>query len=151
MSLIDRRFEHAKAEVLRLTSNLPTESCIIQSHLVRLLSILRSGRPDVSEYQAVERKAVIRRQCGFNLNQSQAYKYFQKQGWDKIPRPQLCGFVKILAFGAGIFNLLDRDAKREKRILFLWLEEHWDQIKPVADTVILEYIIKDPAEEIPSE
>jgi hypothetical protein len=138
MAHLDPRYQNAKKEILKLLPEIPQEAPIVRAYINKLATVLRNRGPDVSKYQTSERNSKIARRRGFDMKSTRAYKYFEALGWNAIPRTHLCGLVKIMAKDAGILHRLDRDAKREKCILFQWLDENWELLEPYANRVILE-------------
>jgi hypothetical protein len=147
MNHVDPRFQDARDRLSRLSCENPEKTQIVKARVAKLASILRTGGSEVSPYQASERSCVTLRRSGFDVQNSPAYKYFKTENWHSMKLRQLCGFVKVLAFEAGIAARLDRDAKRERSILFKWLTDNWSILEPVARTVVFEYTIDDDPEQ----
>jgi hypothetical protein len=87
---------------------------------------------------------VIHRRSGFDLRNSEAFQYFERLGWDRLPCSTIRGIVQIVAFRADIAHLFDRDAKREKSLLFKWLDQYWDLIRPQLEQTKLEITFEEP-------
>jgi hypothetical protein len=138
MQAIDDRYPKAKAELLRVIQENSKDGDAIQAQMSRLAKNLQDGGPDVSKYQVCSRRAVNKRRRCFDMKHSEAFRYFESLGWDKIPFAQLRGLIQIIAGLADIGYLLDRDSKREKRLLFQWIDHHWDLLKPHLDQTKLE-------------
>jgi hypothetical protein len=147
MDELDARFQDARDRLTQLSCENPEKAQIVKARITKLASILRTGGSEVSPYQASERSCVALRRSGFDVQNSPAYRYFKNENWHSMKLRQLCGFVKVLAFEAGIAARLDRDAKRERSILFKWLTDNWSILEPVARTVVFEYTIDDDPEQ----
>jgi hypothetical protein len=135
---LDRRYSTAKAHLFEIIQENSKDAEVIRAQVSKLAANLCTGGPDVSKYQVSARTAVTKRRCGFDMRASQAFRYFETLGWDKIPYAQLRGFIQIIAGLAEVGHLLDRDSKREKRLLFQWIDQYWDLLKPHLDQTKLE-------------
>jgi hypothetical protein len=45
----------------------------------------------------------------------------------------LCAGIMIVAVEAKLGAELDRCAKREKKLLYAWMEQHWDALLPILE------------------
>jgi hypothetical protein len=140
----DHRYENAKCEIFRLVAEHPNAAAGIQTQIAKLLKNLRDGGPGASKYQIRERSLVTRRRSGFDLRNSEAFQYFEHMGWDRLPYPTIRGIVQVVAFRAEIGHLFDRDAKREKSLLFKWLDQYWDLLRPQLEHAQLEITFEQP-------
>jgi hypothetical protein len=135
-------YAHAKSELLRLAEEDSELELRICAQLTHLLKVLRMGVPDVSPYQQEERRKVAARRREFDMESSRAWKCFAARRYNIIPLTFLVGIVKVLAGAAGLANRIDRDAKREKRLLFHWLECHWELLNPHMNSLMIEIEIE---------
>jgi hypothetical protein len=140
---LDHRYNTAKAHLLEVIQENLKDADMIRTQISKLATNLCAGGPDVSKYQVSARIAVTKRRCKFDMKTSESFKYFEPLGWDKIPYAQLRGFIQIIAGRAEIGHLLDRDSKREKRLLFQWLDQYWNVLKPHLDETKLEIKLPD--------
>jgi hypothetical protein len=66
----------------------------------------------------------------FVMEETRSWSFFQDRGWLKLPVPYLVSIAEVFSRKTSI--PMDREAKRRKRLLFQWLEEHWDECLPYA-------------------
>jgi hypothetical protein len=82
-----------------------------------------------------ERAKIAARMSGFTAAGSPSRQYFQEKEWDGLQRLKV---LTIAAYGADEAKLeLDRDAKRSLKVLWVWMDDNWNRIKPILDRIVL--------------
>ena len=83
-----------------------------------------------------ERIRIALRLNGFNPKDNVVTKEFEKRFGPNLKQSELRNIAQIIADHANI--KLDRDAKRRKNVLLKWFDEHWTQIAPFLNNVVLD-------------
>lgn len=73
---------------------------------------------------------------GFNPKDNFVTKEITRRFGANLKQGELINIAQVIADTAQI--KLDRDAKRRKNVLLKWFEEHWAQITPYLDYIVLE-------------
>lgn len=76
------------------------------------------------------------RLAGFNAKESPVAKEITRRFGANIKQGELINIAQVIADTASI--KLDRDAKRRKNVLLKWFDEHWSEITPYLDYIVLE-------------
>ena len=83
-----------------------------------------------------ERFRIAIRLAGFDPKDNIVTKEITRRFGSNIKQGELINIAEVIAEHAKI--KLDRDARRRKNVLLKWFEEHWAQIKPYLDWIVLE-------------
>jgi hypothetical protein len=83
-----------------------------------------------------EKERIAERLGGFNSKDNVVWKEITHRFGSNLKQPELLSIAHVLASHAGL--KLDRDAKRRKSVLVKWFDEHWSQLCPYLDYVVLE-------------
>jgi hypothetical protein len=83
-----------------------------------------------------EKERIAERLGGFNTKDNFVWKEIAARFGTNIKQPELLSIANVLASHANL--KLDRDAKRRKSVLIKWFDEHWPQVQPYLDYVVLE-------------
>jgi hypothetical protein len=137
MSGFDERFAAACECLTRIQSQRPDIGTKIQKEVARLLETLNEGSTGASEGQQQERHILEERLRGFVMEASRSYLFFQSRGWENCPFDNLKSIAEVFSRAANV--PMDRDAKRRKPVLFRWFEDHWDELRPFAERLEIEW------------
>jgi hypothetical protein len=83
-----------------------------------------------------EKARIAQRLGTFNAKDNAVWKEICARFGNNIKQPELRSIANVLASHANL--KLDRDATRRKSVLIKWFDEHWAQIEPYLDYVVLE-------------
>jgi hypothetical protein len=133
----EARFGQAKGLITEISQSNPDASGKITHRLREFLQVIGEGRSGASAAIQQEREAIQTRLVGFDYLRCEAYLEFHRRDWLALKFPESVALVTILARRAGLS--IDRESKRRKPLLFHWLHNHWDAIKPLLDQVELVY------------
>jgi hypothetical protein len=97
-----------------------------------VLPVLTSAHPPA----AFEHQRIMSRLVGYSSKDSGVWREIVRRFGKKIKQPELVSIAAAVAHSADV--RLDRDAKRRKKVLIKWFEEHWAAIAPFLDYVVLE-------------
>ena len=78
---------------------------------------------------------VIKRIKGFDPNESEACRRIHSKFGQSIVHKELKAIAEIICEKIGI--TLDRDAKRDDRVLHKWFQENWEVIEPLIERIQL--------------
>jgi hypothetical protein len=132
------RFHHAKGLIAEISQANPDASGKIVHRLQEFLQVIGEGRSEASTAIQQEREAITNRMIGFDYVASEAYHEFDRRNWCKLKFPECVSLVSVLAANVGL--TVDRESKRRKPVLFHWLQNHWDSIRPLLDQIELVYV-----------
>lgn len=76
---------------------------------------------------------VIRRLQNFDANASIACKKLNSKFGKGIVHEELKGIAEFIC--DKIHITIDRDAKRDNRVLYKWFDENWESIEPIIDKI----------------
>jgi hypothetical protein len=94
------------------------------------------GAPIPAPVDNKEKERIAERLGGFNSKDNFVWKEISNRFGNNIKQPELLSIANVLASHANL--KLDRDAKRRKSVLIKWFDEHWAQVQPYLDYVLLE-------------
>jgi hypothetical protein len=103
-----------------------------QGHGVDLNSFVGSGNSEGNK----EKERIADRLNGFNVKDNSVWRAITKRFGANLKQQELLSIAKVLASHANV--KLDRDAKRRKSVLVKWFDEHWEELTPFLDYVVLE-------------
>ena len=83
-----------------------------------------------------EKFRIAVRLAGFNPKDNFVTKEITRRFGANLKQGELINIAQVIAENAQI--KLDRDARRRKNVLLRWFEEHWVQITPYLDYIVLE-------------
>ena len=83
-----------------------------------------------------EKLRIAMRLAGFNPKENFVTKEITRRFGANLKQGELINIAQVIAENAQI--KLDRDARRRKNVLLRWFEEHWTQITPYLDYIVLE-------------
>jgi hypothetical protein len=134
----DLRYEQARERLCSLTDTDPKVSSSICRQLNLLVQTLITETSAASQSLRQERFYLEQRTQNFQVEESAPYRYFAQRDWASASFKELQSIASVIAQTAGI--PLDRESKRRKPLLFKWLDEHWAQLKPVADATEADFV-----------
>jgi hypothetical protein len=136
-SLDDTRYPEAKGHVIDLIQESSDLAFKVQSHLDRFLRELRQEEIGCSLQTTQERRKIEQRVANFVYEQSRAWHEISKKNWDQLTQAELLSIAQLLGNKLGL--PIDREAKRRKRVLVKWFDEHLADLQPLFERIDLEY------------
>jgi hypothetical protein len=139
-TVLDLRFAQASDRIAQIDAANPHLRDKIRGELQKLRQTLDPIDPrwtGASYYQQQERQILNEALQNFVMEQTRSWSFFKGRGWSELPVPYLVSIAEVFSHKTSI--PMDREAKRRKRLLFQWLEEHWDECLPYAEQLELEY------------
>jgi hypothetical protein len=135
------RLDQAKVLITEISQSNPDALNKIVHRLQDFLQVIGEGRSGASTAIQQEREAIANRMVGFDYAKSEAYHEFDRREWSKLKFPECVSLATVLAEHIGL--TIDREAKRRKPVLFHWLQNHWDSIRPLLDQIELRFVSDD--------
>jgi hypothetical protein len=129
------RFRNACDQLHQLLQSKPDDQGKIRSHLAQLVRSLTWEPTAMSDALQQERVIIDARIRDFDLNRSQPYAVFHAKGWSAMKFPEMVSVCEVLAKEGRV--VMDREAKRRKIVLFKWMSDNWDVLRPHIDNVEL--------------
>jgi len=87
------------------------------------------------EYMNTEKRRIAIRMGSFDSKDNRVWQEISRRFGANIKQAELTNIAQVIADSAQI--KLDRDAKRRKSVLLKWFDEHWNEIHPFLDFVVI--------------
>lgn len=98
-------------------------------------------------------KRVMQRIGDWDLRNSEVYKEINNHFHSGLTQPELLKIGEILAEVTGL--TIDRDAKRDSRVLVKWFDENWEVIKGEMVNIMVfdenDQLISEPSQRVPKD
>jgi hypothetical protein len=126
----DARYLCARAalEFLCATDQQATEH--IQGGLQKIATLLGKGASAASEALTHEREAIRMRTDHFDHQMSEPYRFFSERKWNELTFREQVAIGEVMAVETAV--PMDREAKRRKPVMFKWMADNWEALRPLA-------------------
>jgi hypothetical protein len=139
----DPRYCEGKAHVFHLLQESAGLLPQVHSHLDRFVRELRQEEIGCSVQTTQERYKIDQRIANFAYEKSTAWEEIRKRSWDRLTQAELLSIAQLLGNKLGV--QIDREAKRRKRVLVKWFEEHLGDLRPLFDRINLDFEVTVPS------
>jgi hypothetical protein len=128
---MDERFALAWEKVIHLAESDPTVSGPILKDVIELLGVLQHRPSKKRREQSRDHQTAQSLNQPINTASSPAKRYFKDREWDKATFSDLREVAAAMAHVAEI--PMERAHRRWKNVMFKWLDQNWQRLKPIAD------------------
>ena len=113
----------------------------------------QTKNPKIARGEGNDAKRVMQRITDFDYEHSAAFIEIKRRFYSGLTHPELLRIGEILAGFTGL--KMDRDAKRDNRVLVKWFDENWEVIRGEMANIMLydknENLISEPSERKPND
>lgn len=127
------RYQRAKSEMIRILSTDSGHRKEILRNLHELVAELKGERTDRHRKREEDRIRAEKAAKATDITNTTPHSYFQERGWSNWTKQDTLNALNIVSVYAQI--RIDRQAKRSKYVLYQWMSDNWEVIRPILDRI----------------